>query len=106
MSSDVLRRRSSSRPRLKPLSPPPVFGQVQVVVEHFLGRAAAEVLHNAILLLTSLNTPIRPRCWHVNKHGASQEGFSPEFVERISLRSSRRAEGGGIMLFGSKSRFA
>src|SRR5215203_1545324 len=27
----------------------PVFGQVQVVVEHFLGRAATEVLHNAIL---------------------------------------------------------
>jgi predicted ester cyclase len=29
-----------------------------VIVEHFLGRAATEVLHNAILLLTSLNTPI------------------------------------------------
>src|SRR5215207_5287848 len=27
----------------------PVFGQVQAVVEHFLGRAATEVLHNAIL---------------------------------------------------------
>jgi hypothetical protein len=27
-----------------------MFGQVQVVVEHFTGRAATEVLHNAILL--------------------------------------------------------
>src|SRR5215217_8764634 len=35
-----------------------------------------------------------------------QEGFSPECVERISLRSSRRAQDGGIMLFGGKSRFA
>src|SRR5215208_4687064 len=28
----------------------PVFGQLEVVVEHFLGCAAAEVLHNATLL--------------------------------------------------------
>jgi hypothetical protein len=73
-----------------------------MVVEHFLGRAATEVLHNATLLLTSLNTPITVKCWHANKHGASQEGFSPERVERISLRSSRQAEGGGIMLVDRK----
>src|SRR5215213_7067279 len=55
----------------------PVFGQVEVIVEHFLGRSATEVLHSAILLLTSLNTPSTLRCWHANKHAASKKGFHP-----------------------------
>jgi hypothetical protein len=80
MSFEWLRRMSFSRQRSKPLSPPPVFGQVQVVVEHFLGRAATEVLHNAILL-------------HIAEHADHRDvgtrtstvhpkkGYSPECVE-------------------------
>src|SRR5215211_6996909 len=50
--------------------PAPVFGQVEVVVEHFLGRAATEVLHEVVILLhiaehadhTKMLARQQPRC--------------------------------------------
>src|SRR5215210_6793221 len=105
MSFEKLRRRSSSRPRSKPTSPPQFSARLRWSSST---SWAVRLLRSSITRasFTSLNTPITLRCWHANKHGASQEGFSPECVERISLQSSRRAEGGGIMLVGGKSRFA
>src|SRR5215212_4604306 len=74
----------------------PVFGQVEVIVEHFLGRAAAEVLHNAILLhivehadQTKMLAREQARCiprWVI--HPSVWKGF---------LRKSRQAESNGIM---------
>jgi predicted ester cyclase len=72
-----------------------------VVVEHFLSRTATEVFHNAILLLTSLNTPIAKMLAREQARCIPRSVFHPSAWE-VFLRSSRQAESGGIMLAGGK----
>jgi hypothetical protein len=62
-----------------------MFGHVQVVVEHFIGRAATEVFHNAILPHIAehadhQNVGTRTSAVH------PENGYLPECVEGFSSK--------------------
>src|ERR671911_2160070 len=96
MSSDVLRRMSSSRPRSKPRSPPQCWARFRWSSST---SWAGRLLRSSIMRssFASLNTPITTMLAREQAQCTPRTVIYPSAWKSF-LRSSRQAESGGIML--------